>query len=287
MEPYDLVCFGEVLYDVYESKRVLAGAPMNVASFAAFLGLKTGLISAVGKKKSDDEIEEELIQRNVVPFLERRNIETGEARIRLNKNKVPEFHISMDSAYDHIRKTETLVNLVENAEFFNFGTLAQRNEDSRNTLMDLLSEVDVTTVYDVNLRKGIPLWESIVANSLKFASVLKMNEAESAAVRGAVCCRNIEQLFDKTSLDYVFVTLGEKGAQLYQKNGDTLFVEAPKVNAVDTTGCGDSFTAALIYGFHEHWSNQKILEFAVGFASKVAQYEGAFNFKFLTQKLED
>lgn len=200
MEPFDLVCFGEVLYDVYETRKVLAGAPLNTASFASFLGLKTGLISAIGNKRSDEMIEQELTNRNVKPFLQRNNYGTGEAKIELDENKVPRFSIEQNSAYDYIRKTETLVNLTNNAEFFYFGTLCQRNEESRNTLMELLSARESETVYDVNLRRGIPSWESIVKNSLKHTSILKMNEEESGKVKEITGCRNIKQLFDKTNL---------------------------------------------------------------------------------------
>jgi fructokinase len=283
MEPFDLVCFGEILYDAYETKKVLAGAPLNTASFASFLGLKTGLISAIGNNQSDEKIEQELTNRNVVPFLQRNNYSTGEAKIELDENKVPTFSIEQNSAYDHIRKTKTLVNLAENADFFYFGTLCQRNEESRNTLMKLLSARQSETVYDVNLRRGIPSWESIVKNSLKFTSILKMNEDESGKVKEITGCRNMKQLFDKTNLGYIFVTSGEKGAYLYQRNEKPYFVEAPEVDVVDTTGCGDAFTAALIYGFHEMLSGQRILEFAVDFASEVAQYEGAFNHEFLVK----
>jgi fructokinase len=281
MEPFNLVCFGEVLYDIYGTTRVLAGAPLNTASFASVLGLKTALISAIGNRKSDEQIEEELIKRDVEPFLQRNNYGTGEAKIKLNKSKVPTFTITSNAAYDHIQKTKTLVNLAKNAEFFYFGTLCQRDKKSRNTLMELLSSRENAAVYDVNLREGISSWESIVANSLKFTTILKMNEEESDKVKAITGCRSMEQFFDKTDIGYVFVTLGDKGACLYQRNGDALFVEAPEVNVVDTTGCGDAFTAALIYGFHEKWSGQRILEFAVDFASEVAQYKGAFNSEFL------
>jgi fructokinase len=283
MEPFDLVCFGEVLYDIYEARKVLAGAPLNTASFASFLGLKTGLISAIGNKKSDEKIEQELTNRNVEPFLQRNNYSTGEAKIELDENKVPRFSIEQNSAYDYIRKTETLVNLAENAGFFYFGTLCQRNEKSRNTLMELLSARESETVYDVNLRRGISSWESIVKNSLKYTSILKMNEEEFGKVKEIAGCRNMKQLFDKTNIGYAFVTSGEKGAYLYQRNEKSYFVEAPEVDVVDTTGCGDAFTAALIHGFHERLSGQRMLEFAVDFASEVAQYEGAFDHEFLVE----
>ncbi|HDQ05549.1 MAG TPA: hypothetical protein ENN36_02355 [Candidatus Bathyarchaeota archaeon] len=283
MGHFDLVCFGEVLYDVYETREVLAGAPLNTASFASFLGLKTGLISAIGNKKSDEKIEQELTNRNVESFLQRNNYSTGKARIELDENKVPRFSIEEDSAYDHIRKTETLVKLVENTDFFYFGTLCQRNEESRNTLSELLAVTESETVYDVNLRRGISSWESIVKNSLNHTSILKMNVEESVKVKEIAGCRNMKQMFDKTNLGQIFVTLGEKGAYLYQRDENPLFVGAPKVDVVDTTGCGDAFTAALIYGFHERWSGKRILEFAVEFASEVARYEGAFDHEFLVE----
>lgn len=283
MQSFDLVCFGEVLYDVYETRKVLAGAPLNTASFASFLGLKTALISAIGNRKSDEKIEQELVDRNVEPFLQRNNYGTGEAKIELDENKVPSFSIAPNSAYDYIRKTETLVNLAANADFFYFGTLCQRNETSRNTLMALLSARESETVYDVNLRREISSWKSILNDSLKHTNILKMNEEESGKVNGITGCRNMKQLFNKTNIDYAFVTSGKKGAYLYRRNEKLFFVDAHKVDVVDTTGCGDAFTAALIYGFHEGWSEKRILEFAVAFASEVAQYEGAFDYEFLVE----
>lgn len=281
MESFDLVCFGEVLYDIYKRKKVLAGAPLNVASFASFLGLKTALISAIGNNSK--EIKQELIKRGVQPFLQKNSYPTGKAKIELDKKGVPAFSIDKDSAYDNIRKTKNLVNLAKSSKFFYFGTLCQRHKASKSTLMDLLSATEATKVYDVNLRKEIPAWQSLVKTSLGFTSVLKMNEYESEIVKEVFGCQNLEQLFDDITVDYIFVTLGEKGAYLYQREEEPIFVSAPGVNVVDTTGCGDAFTAAVIFGFHKKWSLSQILEFAVDFSSNVAQYEGAFDIEFLSE----
>jgi fructokinase len=281
MKSFDLLCFGEVLSDVYDTKKVLAGAPLNTASFASFLGLKTALISAVGN--NFDEIQEQLIRRNVKPFLQRNDYPTGKATIHLSKKKVPRFDIDSNSAYDHIRETKNLLKLMKNTKFLYFGTLSQRHEDSKNTLMKLLSATSASIIYDVNLRKGIPSWKAIVKNSLGFSTILKMNEYESDRVKKVSECENMQQLLDNTSIRYVFVTLGEKGACLYQKDKEPLFVAAPKVNVVDTTGCGDAFTAAIIFGFHKKWPIFKILDFAVVFSSQIAQYEGAFDKDFLVE----
>jgi fructokinase len=281
MESFDLVCFGEVLYDIYKTKKVLAGAPLNVASFASFLGLKTALISAIGNNSKD--IEKELTKRGVQPFLQKNIYPTGKAKIELNKKGIPTYSIDKESAYDHIRKTKNLVNLVKNNKFFYFGTLSQRHEDSRITVMELLSATEANTVYDVNLRNEIPAWQSVVKTSLSFTSILKMNEQESDGLKKTFGCKDLEQLFADTAVDYMFVTSGERGAYLYQKEEKPIFVSAPQVNVVDTTGCGDAFTAAIIFGFQKKRSILRILEFAVNFSSNVAQYESAFDSEFLDE----
>jgi sugar/nucleoside kinase (ribokinase family) len=132
-------------------------------------------------------------------------------------------------------------------------------------------------VYDINLRKGISSIKNIVKNSLKISTILKMNQEESYFVKNITGCSTIDKIFDKTSLDYIFVTLGQTGAKMYTVKGEKYLVQAPETNVIDTTGCGDAFTAAVIYGLHKKWANQKILRYSVKFSSEVSKYEGAFN----------
>ncbi len=72
----------------------------------------------------------------------------------------------------------------------------------------------------------------------------------------------------------LIVTLGSKGS-LYINKESSMFKKAYKVNAIDTTAAGDSYTGALAVAF----ANGKNLEEAMDFASKVGalsvQKEGA------------
>lgn len=59
----------------------------------------------------------------------------------------------------------------------------------------------------------------------------------------------------------VVITLGEKGA--VGSGGDTvLHVPGYKVKVVDTTGAGDVFHGAFIYGLLENWQIEKIIQFS-------------------------
>ena len=62
----------------------------------------------------------------------------------------------------------------------------------------------------------------------------------------------------------LIVTLGSKGS-LYINKEKSFFKSAYKVDAIDTTAAGDSFTGALVVAL----SNNKSIDEAMDFASKV------------------
>jgi len=47
------------------------------------------------------------------------------------------------------------------------------------------------------------------------------------------------------------------------------------VEVVDTTGCGDAFTAGIIYGMARRFSTHAMLKSAINLASQIAATRGA------------
>ena len=71
----------------------------------------------------------------------------------------------------------------------------------------------------------------------------------------------------------LIVTLGEKGAVLVDEN-KTHYFEAPTVNAIDTTGAGDSFIGTFAYELSESNSPESCIKKAVEKASQSVTRKG-------------
>jgi ribokinase len=71
----------------------------------------------------------------------------------------------------------------------------------------------------------------------------------------------------------LIVTLGEKGAVLVNEN-KTHYFDAPSVNAIDTTGAGDSFIGTFAYELSESNSPESCIKKAVEKASQSVTKKG-------------
>jgi len=307
---FDLVCFGELLWDVYEDHRHPGGAPFNVAAIAGLLQLKSVMITAVGDDQIGRELLEAIRESKLVMLAQVNSKPTGTARVFLDSNREPGFIIAADRAYDHIEFDQVLAGAGSRARYLCFGTLAQRNPHSRSTLLRILQSTAATRIYDFNYREGIEDWEGIFFNSLPHTDILKLNLAELARVKEACVRMRVEAylaeadegpaddlendwarsgrlysmslpdemllkyLLKEYDLRYIIVTRGAQGASLYSTQGK-IEIEALPVEVVDTTGCGDAFTAGIIYGMARRFSTHAMLKSAINLASQIAATRGA------------
>ncbi len=74
---------------------------------------------------------------------------------------------------------------------------------------------------------------------------------------------------------FIATTHGAKGAEI-MKNGDLVAsAKSPAVNAIDTTGAGDTFTAALTLALVEGQSPEDALKFACAAGAAATTKRGA------------
>jgi ribokinase len=130
------------------------------------------------------------------------------------------------------------------------------------------------------MRLGKELGKTVILNPapakpeldhlLQLATIVTPNESELLILSGldpsrslsSEECRDLALALLQKGPEAVIVTRGENGALLVTKDGQTAQFAAPKVDVVDTTGAGDSFTGALSVAISEGKSLQEAVQFA-------------------------
>lgn len=281
MTANQVICFGEVLWDVFPHQRVIGGAPLNVALRLHSYGAKAVISSRIGDDALGKEITNYLTQNGMLQdFIQTdKKLPTGTVNISLNESGSASYEILKPVAWDAIEITPQLIEVVKETPYFLFGSLAIRGGFNRDTLRQLLPVAN-TKIFDVNLRA--PHYHiSMVYELMQLADFIKLNDDELFEVCEALGCQEalmksqIEWLLKITNTASVCVTRGDAGALLYHE-GEFYEHNGFNVTVVDTVGAGDSFLATLIhYLFLKKLKPTRALKMACGMGALVASKEGA------------
>jgi fructokinase len=276
----EIVCFGEVLYDVFPSYKKIGGAPLNVAIRLASLGANVHIISKIG----NDELGRELqtfVAKNKVDnssIQVDETLATGQVLVKLDNEGSASYTINYPAAWDRITFGEAEKELVEKSNALVFGSLVCRDAVSYNTLLNLLPFAK-NKIFDVNLRA--PFYnKEILIHLMNQADFIKFNDDELFEIAEMLGSpyhsleQNIHFIAKETSTSQICVTKGSHGAVLFY-NENLYYNSGFKIKVVDTVGSGDSFLAALLVQLLQNNSPQKAIDFACAVGAIVAQYEGA------------
>lgn len=113
----NIVCFGEVLWDMLPTGKIAGGAPMNVAVHANQLGMEAQIISAVGEDDLGKELRYFLEKRSIFPsFIQISDKPTSIVEVTLNEKGSPSYTIVEDVAWDYILPDEQAKKKIEQAD---------------------------------------------------------------------------------------------------------------------------------------------------------------------------
>jgi fructokinase len=275
-----IVCYGEVLWDIFPTITKPGGAPMNVAYHLRKLGINSAMISRVGADEWGDKITN-LLDSWQIPAhycISDKAHETGKVHAKVVSPTEMAYTIEYPAAWDFIEWNEEMSKQVAEADAFVYGSLVTRDETSRNTLFRLL-EVARYKVFDINLRP--PFYsKELLEELLSECDLLKMNENEVALLsewylkeenKEEACVRFLQKRFN---IEEVIVTKGEEGATFYTQQESVSFA-AYKVQVKDTVGSGDSFLAAFLSKKLYGTSAMEGMKYAIAVGAFVASNEGA------------
>jgi len=287
----EFYAFGEILWDCLPSGRHAGGAPFNVASHLAQLGVSVCLLSAVGQDSLGDEILEVAQHKGVnVQFVGRARIglPTGTVVATVDAMGNATYELVQPVAWDEIIVSAEAVEAVAKADALIFGSLASRSPYNLEQLDRLLALKGPLKFFDVNLRPPFTDPERIVELAAH-ADVIKLNHDEVGQIaswlrtgeatpnppgNADAVAEACAALSEATKTPRICVTMGAAGAALWDQS-TLVCVPAPKVVVKDTVGAGDAFMAGVMVGLTRGADTQTVLETACRLGAIVASHDGA------------
>lgn len=263
-EKYDVAALGEYLVDfspsgcgkmgnpLYEMNP--GGAPTNCLAACAALGGKTAIIGSVGDDLFGAFLKRKAADANIdISGLQTVQTNTTLVFVSVDEIGNREFAFVRDPGADTQIDAEKInMSLIDNARYFHFGTLSLTDEPARSATICAVRRakwLGVRISFDPNYRA--PLWKN-EAEAIKWmrwgleqAELVKISEEELQMLFGKDIDRGAEEVMS-FGVKELYVTAGSRGAYFYSRN-ERCYDKGFSVKAVDTTGCGDAFTGAILY----------------------------------------
>ena len=278
-----IVGLGEALWDVLPEGKKLGGAPANFAYHTRQFGFNSVAVSAVGEDKLGDETLAALDEKGLEYNMARVPYPTGTVQVTLDEEGIPTYDIRENVAWDNIPFTPELEGLARNCRAVCFGSLAQRNVVSRETIHKFLdtmpSDNGRLKIFDINLRQNFYTKE-VLCDSLRRCNVLKINDEELVIIGRMFDYPGLDMrnkcwlILGKYNLDMLVLTCGTNGSYVFTP-GNVSFQETPRVEVADTVGAGDSFTGAFCSGILSGMPVAEAHKLAVDVSAYVCTQSGA------------
>ena len=258
-----VICFGELLIDftslepekplwqVERFEKNVGGAPANVAIGLHHHGIETHLWSKVGQDSFGRFLIEKVkeIGLNTDGITEDPAHSTKLAFVGLDNDgdRYFEFH-NIDSAERHIGVGDLNITALETASVFHFGGVAlfgNRTYKTTQAVLQKAMQSRCLVSFDPNIRIDLMKNPSVVLDRFKwvlsFVDILKLSVDDW------------QQFFSdqqpqdllKKGISLIILTEGARGARLITDRHN-VFIPSEKVDALDTTGAGDAFSAAFL-----------------------------------------
>ena len=230
--------------------RELGGAPANVATGLARLGVASAVVGGIGFDAFGEALAEHLANDGVsTRFLVRMPNRTGITFVTRDAEGEPSFLFYRHETADVSVRPEQITREMGQAAWVLVGSSTMMTPSlaaATERFLTLAEEAGARIVVDLNVREhmwpGKAQMRAAVAQLVRRASIVKGSFADLVALTGR---RDILWLADNAPRAAWVVTQGAKGATAL---GDHGFVARParKAKCVDATGAGDAFIAGVL-----------------------------------------
>ncbi|MEM8776702.1 MAG: ribokinase [Pseudomonadota bacterium] len=220
--------------DAFETGLGGKGANMSVAAVRAEADVRH--IGAIGK---DGRWALERLGRYGVDASSVQMLDAATGHAIINVDAAGENAIVIFPGANQMQSEDHIRSVLSNAS--SKDVLLLQNETNLGPFCaEIGSEIGMRVIY-----AAAPFEAKITADILPFANVLILNETELSQLTS-----HLKTEPENLPISDVIVTKGAEGAMHYSA-GTVNHFPAPKVNAVDTTGAGDTFTGYFAAGLDQ------------------------------------
>lgn len=254
-------------------KEVPGGKGANQAVAIARLGGDINMIGKVGNDGFGKTLIDQLkIDKVDTQYVQIENCSSGVAMITVDKNAENSIVVApganfrvleedIDKCIDGIKKSDIVVVQLETP----LNTIKYALQKSK--------ELDKYTI--LNPAPAVKLDDEIIKN----VDLLTPNETELEILSGVKIededdIKKAAHVMIEKGVKELIVTLGSKGS-LYINKDNMKFKKSYKVEAIDTTAAGDSYTGALSVAFSQGKSVDEAMDFASKVGALTVMKEGA------------
>jgi len=297
----DLIGMGEILIDFVAAEygsyidvklfqKCFGGAPMNTIVGAARLGLRTGVVTAVGedpfgmfliRELEDNGVDTSYVKikkgmRTTISFVANEP-ETGERTFIFYRK--PWVSGTADSS---LSIEDIDMNYISRAKILHISGFSLSQNPSGRVILEAVKQarsLGIRISFDPTLR--LDVWRSaetikrVYRKALRLSNIATFSLEESAFIFGTENPEKVAEKAFKYGVDIVGVKMGSKGAFLQMKTGEKEHLPAFKVKAIDTTGAGDGWNAGLLTGLVREWDLHTCLLVANAVGALVVTKRGA------------
>lgn len=239
----------------------LGGKGTNQSIAAASGGGQVFHIGALNK--SDESWREQIANRGIgTDHIELKMSPTGHAIVMVDQKTAENQIIILPGTNGEISHKQ-IDQALEQAQETDW-VLTQNETNAVEYFFEMAAKKGLKRCYS-----AAPFDAEKVLSLLPLTNILVVNQGEADALKA---------LLNKDpkdwDLEHLVITLGSKGAQYFGVEGEWT-VEAPKVDAIDTTGAGDTFLGFLLAGIDNHRGIKESMQLAIAAASLQVTRAGA------------
>ena len=236
-------------------KRV-GGSPFNIAVGVRRLGVPVSFIGKIGADRFGDTLVDFLKAESidVAHVVRQEGTKTILAFVAVDRQGKPEFHFYRDHAADESIRIGELQNVIPSSFcLYHCGGIVLAQEDAGlayASLVDRFDDAQVAISLDPTVRSSLipdpDRYRVLLHRIIEKVTILKVSDEELLFLTGTTDFDRAVKALPVKSGALVFVTLGPKGAAVYRNGVKLANAGGFNVRAVETTGCGDCFMAAIL-----------------------------------------